>query len=188
MKGAVIVALHPAGARPNRRFTFISHHFHSSIILDFDSLPLYYFIYYKNLMYTTIFCSGIDPPPTASRRRHPVSFSPPVVKISQARSREAPSSRSRTLSLHTSSPAHKKLPTFTLSSRLTESIPVHGPHLNLPSYPFPDYVQTYLRRPLRYSHRPSHNTNPENQSIDSQTIRSNYSFTLPKSAQLSFQQ
>jgi len=34
---------------------------------------------------------------------------------------------------------------------------------------------TYLRRSLRYSHRPSHNTHLENLSIDSLTIRSFYS-------------
>jgi len=42
------------------------------------------------------------------------------------------------------------------------------------SYRSTDLFSSYLRRPLRYSHRPSHNTHPENQSIDSQTIRSNY--------------
>jgi len=40
-----------------------------------------------------------------------------------------------------SSPAHEKLPTLTLSSRLTKSIPVHDPHHNLPFLPFHGFVQ-----------------------------------------------
>jgi len=91
-------------------------------------------------MYTTFSVVESIPPPT-SRRRRPVSFSSPqsspfcsvrlqTPPIQLTRSTQF-TSRSRTPSL-----AHEKLSTFTLSSRLTKSIPVHDPHLNPPSLPF----------------------------------------------------
>jgi len=60
----------------------------------------------------------------SSRRRFVQSASPPVVKFLSSRAHEKhPSSRTPMF-------------TSTFSSRLTKSIPVHGPHLNLPSLAF----------------------------------------------------
>ena len=74
--------------------------------------------------------------PLTSRRRRPVSFSSP--QSSPSRSVHQSSS----FVLFTSSkPVHARTLTSmfssrTLSSRLTKSIPVPDPHLNLPSLPF----------------------------------------------------
>ena len=50
------------------------------------------------------------------------------------------------------------------------------PQPSVPSVPTIPRISfsAYLRRPLRYSHRPSHNTHPENPSSDFQTDRSFY--------------
>jgi len=124
----------------------ISHHFRSSIIPDSDSvfLLLFHFIYYKKPMYTTF--SVVESIPPLTSRHRPVLFSSPQSSsfrsvrqsssLIKSRSREAPSSRSRS---RTPSQAHEKLSTFTLSSRLTKSTPVHDPHLNPPSLPFHEF-------------------------------------------------
>jgi len=159
--------------------SFIVHHFRISIILDCASILylLYHFIYYKNPMYTT-FSVVESIPPTHQSSSPPsfvqfspvvvVSFSPPVVKISQALlTRSIPVHarlRSRLRSVHARSVyGSRRASQFT--TRISTLPPSTVPRISFSSY---------LRRPLGYSHRPSHNTHPENLSFDSQTIRSFY--------------
>ena len=97
-----------------------------------------------------------------------VSFSPPVVKISQALlTRSIPVHarlRSRLRSVHARSVyGSRRASQFT--TRISTLPPSTVPRISFSSY---------LRRPLGYSHRPSLNTHPENQSFGSQTIRSFY--------------
>ena len=146
------------------------------------SIPFYY---YKNPMYTTFSVVELNPPLT-SRRRRPVlfslppvvavSFSPPVVKISQA-----PLTRSTQFTF-----THAQFTHVQSNSREATHVHVqfqaHEEHPSSRPTPQPSVsavprtlFSTYLRRSLRYSHRPSHNTHLENLSIDSLTIRSFYS-------------
>ena len=136
-------------------------------------------------MYTT-FSVVESIPPLTSRRRRPVSFSsspvvavslsPPVVKISQALL-----TRSTLVHVHARSVYARPVQ---LTRSYLRSRSVHGSRRapqfttrtsTLRPYRSTDFVQFYLRRPLGYSHRPSHNTHLENLSIDSLTIRSFYS-------------
>ena len=133
------------------------------------------FIYYKNPM-NTRFSVVESNPPLASRRR-PVSFSfppvvaisfrPPVVKFCQVPlTRSTPAharSHSRPRSVHTRS-VH--------GSRRASQFTTHTSTFR--SYRSTDLFSSYLRRPLRYPHRPSCNTHPENQPFDSQSVRSFY--------------
>jgi len=87
-------------------FSFITHHFCSSFILDCASifLLLFHFIHYKNLMCTT-FSVVESIPPFTSRRRRPVFFSsPPVVTVSFSRPvvkiSQAPLTRSTPVHVH----------------------------------------------------------------------------------------
>jgi len=168
-------------------FSFIAHHVCSSIILDCASifLLLFHFIYYKNLMYTTI--SVVESIlPLTSRRRRPVlfssppvvavSFSPPVVKISQA-----PLTRSTPVHVHARS-VYARPVQLTRSYHVHVQFQAHEEHpssrrtpLSQPSAPTVPriFFSSYLRRPLGYSHRPLH-THTKNCSFDSQTIRSFY--------------
>jgi len=135
-------------------------------------------------MYTTFSVVELNPPLT-SRRRRPVlfslppvvavSFSPPVVKISQA-----PLTRSTQFTF-----THAQFTHVQSNSREATHVHVqfqaHEEHPSSRPTPQPSLstvprilFSTYLRRPLRYSHRPSHNTHPENSAIDSQTDRSFY--------------
>jgi len=158
-------------ARTRLQGSIISHHFRSSIILDCASvfLLLSHFVYYKNLMYTT-FSVVESIPPLTSRRRRPVSFSSPqsspFCSVHQS---------SSLVLLRSSNPVHAHTLTSTFSSRtLSSGLTKSTPQPSVPTVPR-ILFSTYLRRPLRYSHRPSHNTHPENHSFDSLTIRSFYS-------------
>ena len=92
-------------------------------------------------------------PPLTSRRRRPVSFSPPVVKLYQVpltRSSQftftfthAQSSSREAIHVHAQFTAHEEHP----SSRPT-------PQPSVPTVPR-ILFSSYLRRPLGYSHRPS---------------------------------
>jgi len=131
-------------------------------------------------MYTT-FSVVESIPPLTSRRRRPVSFSlppvvavsfsPPVVKFYQiplTRSTQftftfthAQSSSREAIYVHAQFTAHEEHP----SSR-------PPPQPSVPTVPRISF-SSYLRRPLGYSHRPSH-THTQNCSFDSQTVRSFY--------------
>jgi len=87
-----------------------------------------------------IFCSGIDPP-THQSSSSPFRSVRQSSSLIKSRSREAPSSRSRSRTL---SLAHEKLSTFTLSSRFTKSTPVHDPHLNLPFLLFHGFCSVHI--------------------------------------------
>jgi len=128
-------------------------------------------------MYPTISVVELIPPLTSHRHRPVlfssppvavVSFSPPVVKFF-SRSREATQfTHAHVQFTHAQLTAHEEHP----QSRATAP-----PQPSVPTVPR-ILFSTYLRRPLRYSHRPSHNTHLENLSFDSQTVRSFYNKTL----------
>ena len=79
-------------------------------------------------MYATSSAVKLIPPPT-----HQSSTMPSFVQFAPSRRRFVQSASRQLLS----SPAHEKHPSSrTLSSRLTKSIPVYDPHLNLPLLAF----------------------------------------------------
>jgi len=86
----------------------------------------------------------------SSRRRFVQSASRQV--FVESRSREAPQFTDAHVHVHVQFAAHEEHP----SSRPT-------PQPSVPSVPRISF-STYLRRPLRYSHHPSHKTHPENPS------------------------
>ena len=95
-------------------------------------------------MYTTFSVVESIPPLTSRRcrpfrpsRRRFIRFTSSRRQFTSRRHRSS-SREASSLCSHsrTPSPAHEKLATFTLSSRLTKSIPVHDPHLNPPFPPF----------------------------------------------------
>ena len=157
-------------------FSSIAHHFplfHYSGLCASILYFLYYFIYYKNPMYTTFSVVESSTPPTHQSSSPPsfvkfspvvvVSFSPPVVKSYQVpltKSTQftftfthAQSSSREAIYVQAQFMAHKEHPS---------SQPTPQPSVStVPQVSF----SSYLRRPLGYSHRPSHNTNPENQSL-----------------------
>jgi len=130
-------------------FSFIAHHFRSSIILDSESIlyPLYHFIYYKNPMYTT-FSVVESIPPLTSRRRRPVSFSPPVFKSHQV--------------------ALKRIIQFTFTFTHAQSSSREAIYLHAQFTAHEEHPAGILAPPLaQHTHREF--------SFDSQTIRSFYS-------------
>jgi len=140
--------------------SFIVHHFRISIILDCASILylLYHFIYYKKPMYTT-FSVVESIPPLTSRRRRPVSFSSP----------QSSPFRSVRQSSRLVKPRSREAPQFTHAQFTARKEHPSSPPASQPSAPTVPRISfsSYLRRPLGYSYRPSHNKYPENQSIDS---------------------